>query len=109
MGRAGGGKEGRANAESRRTWHSDSAALGAMPRFWRDPVPSPSHGHLGCTEGPGARGSTRCGSYGDFYQTLVRDILSLSHSQRREEGRVVLGPSCDSCLGVAPRRDPAGQ
>lgn len=29
-----------AGAECRWTWHSDLAALGAMPRFWVDPGPA---------------------------------------------------------------------
>lgn len=79
-----------ARAESRRTWHSDIAALGAMPRFWLDPGPAcplpPLTGILAALRGLGACGNARCGSNGDFSQTLVHDTLSTPSVTTRAEG-----------------------
>lgn len=99
-----------------RTWHSDIAALSAMPCFWLDPGPACplplSSGHLGRMKGAlGACENRRCGS-GDFPQTLVQDTLTPSVTTRARVGAGGEGGRwwCSgSCLGVAPRICPAGQ
>ena len=109
---AGGGGLGKgrkaARAESRRTWHSDIAALGAMPRFWLDPGPAcplpPLMGILAAWRGLGACGNARCGGNGDFPDLGPRHPLN---SQRHHEGRGGPGAQLRQLLGCCPQEMPS--